>query len=98
MFGLIVSIVLLAASVILMVGMIIINRIDPSYGSCLAVPVFNGLAFILALLGTVVSVVAYQNNKGMKLAKCTMVVGFACTFILLLLFPLSNRGLLSVCY
>lgn len=97
MIGVVVAIVLLAVSVVLMIGILIYNQIDPSYGSSLAVPVYNALAFILALLGLVVSIVAYQKNKGMKLAKRTMVFGFACTLVLLLLFPLSNMGLLSVC-
>ena len=96
MIGVIVAIVLLTGSICLMIGAIIINQINPNYNTALAIPVYNALGFILALLGLVISVVAYQKNKSMKLAKRTMVLGLGCAFVLLLLFPLSNSGSLSV--
>ena len=79
-----------------MIGAIILNQIDPNYNSALAVPVFNGLGIILALLGLGIAAFANQKNKDMKLAKRTLVLGIVCVVILALLFPFSNSGSLSI--
>ena len=95
MFVVITALIVLIASIGIMLGSIIMNQIYPSHSSALAVAVYNGLGFILAVLGLGISVVGYQKNKDMKLAKRTMMLGLGCAFILLLLFPLSELGYLS---
>ena len=95
MFVVITALVFLIGSIGIMLGSILMNQIYPSHSSALAVAVYNGLGFILAVLGLGISVVGYQMNKEMKLAKRTMIFGLGCAFILLMLFPLSELGYLS---
>ena len=95
MFVVITALIFLIGSMGLMVGSIIMNQIYPSMSSALAVTVYNGLGFILAVMGLGIAVVGYQKNKDMKFAKRTMIFGLGCAFILLLLFPLSELGYLS---
>ena len=96
MIGVIVAIVFLTGASCVMIGAITLNQINPSYNSALAVPIYNVIGIILALIGLVVAVVTYQKNRDMKLAKFTMMVGIVCVIVLVLLFPLSNTGSLSV--
>lgn len=96
MIGTVVALIFLVGSICLMIGVIVVNQINPNYGSALAVPVYNALGIILALVGSGISVVAHQKNKGLKLAKRTMVLGIVCVVVLVLLFPLSNTGSLSI--
>jgi hypothetical protein len=95
MIAVVMAIVLLTGSLCLMIGAIVENQIHPRYGSALTIPIVNFISMIPALLGLGVSVVAYQKNKGMKLAKRTMVLGIVCVVILVLLLPLSDMGYLS---
>ena len=95
MFVVITAMIFLIVSIGIMLGSIIMNQIYPSQSSALAVAVYNSLGFILAVLGLGISVVGYQKNKEMKLAKRTMMFGLGCAFVLLLLFPLSELGYLS---
>ncbi len=96
MFKVIVALVLILGSICLMTGVIIINQIYPDYNSALAVPVFNALGIFLALLGLGISFIDYRKNNNIKLAKRTMVLGIVCVVILVLLFPFSNSGSLSL--
>ncbi len=80
----------------LMSGGVILNRMDPNYSSALAVPIFNGLSIILAGIGVVISVMTHQKHPEMVLAKRTKVLGIICFITLVVLFPFSNMGSLSV--
>ena len=96
MIGVIIALMFIVGSIGLMMSAIILNQMYPDYGSALAVPIFNAMGILLALLGLGISVVACQKNKDMKLAKRTKILGIICVVILVLLFPFSNSGSLSV--
>ncbi len=82
-----IALALLFAALSLLVGSIIINQINPSYISGLAVPVYHALSVLISLLGLAISVFAYQKNTNMTLAKRTMKLGVAYVVVLVLLFP-----------
>ena len=96
MIGAVVAMVFLIGSVGIMISGILLNQINPNYNSALAVPLFNALGIILALMGLALSLVAYKKNKNLKLAKRIMVLSFACLILLIVLFPFANFGMLSV--
>ena len=96
MFGVVLALIFLIGSISLMIGIIINNQINGTYGSALAVPVYNILCLILALVGLGIAVVADQKNKEMRLAKRTLLFGLICVVMLALLLPFSNSGSLSV--
>lgn len=96
MIKIIFALVLILGAICLMIGAIIINQIDPDYNSALTVPVFNVLGIFLALLGLGISYFDYRKNNNSKLAKRTMVLAIVCMVILVLLFPFSNSGSLSL--
>lgn len=96
MIGFIVALVFLVGSLCVMIGIIIANQLDPNYGSALAIPIFNALSIILAMIGLGISLVAHHKNKGMTLAKRTMIFGVVCVVLLVVLFPYSNSGSLSL--
>ncbi len=96
MIGIIIALVFSVGSIGLMLGIIITNQLNPSYNSALAVPIYNALGIILALLGLIVSIITYQRNSDLLLAKRTMRFGIISVVILVLLFPLSNTGALSI--
>ena len=96
MIGVSIAIICLLSSIAIMVGAIVLNRIDPNYGSALAVPIFNMLSMFVALIGLVISSTVRRQNQEMALAKYTMICGIALLVILALLFPFSNSGALSV--
>lgn len=96
MIGVIVALVFLVGSLGIMAGAIIINQIHGTYGSALAVPIYNALGIILALVGLGVAAIAHHKHKEMILAKRTLVLGLFCVIILAVLFPFSETGALSV--
>ena len=69
MVGVIVAIILFVGSLGLMTAAIFDNQTNPTYANSLGVAYAGIISVCIALLGLVVSVVAYQKNKGMKLAK-----------------------------
>ncbi len=95
MIGVIIALVFCIGSIGLVTGIIISNQLNPNYNSALAVPIFNALGIILALIGLTIALVTYQKHKNIPLAKRVMIVGVLCVVILVLLFPLSNMGYLS---
>ena len=78
-----------------MVGILIDNQMNPDYSSALAVPIMNGLSIILAGIGVVISVMTHQKHPEMVWAKRTKVLGIIFVIVLVILFPLSNLGMLS---
>ena len=88
MIGVIVAIILLVGSLCLMIAAIIDNQINPTYANALGISYAGMFSVSIALLGLVISVVAYGNNKEMKLAKRTMVFGIVSVVTLVLLFSL----------
>ncbi len=96
MIGVVIALIFLVGSIGIMIGIIIINQINGTYSSALAVPIYNLLCLILALVGLGISGIARQKNKEMKLARRTFVFGLICVVILAVLFPISNTGSLSV--
>ena len=88
MIGAIVAITLFVGSLGLMIAAIFDNQTNPTYANSLGVAYAGIISVCIALLSLVVSVVAYQKNKDMKLAKRTMVFGFVCVVTLVLLFSL----------
>ena len=96
MIGVVIALIFLVGSIGIMIGIIIINQINGSYGSALAVAVYNLLCLILAVVGLGIAAVAHQKNKEMKLAKRTLAFGLICVVILAVLIPFSNSGSLSV--
>ncbi len=96
MIGVVIALVFLVGSIGIMIGIIIMNQIHGTYGSALAVPIYNVLCLILAVVGLGISAFAQQKNKEMKLAKRTFVLGLICVVILVVLIPFSNTGSLSV--
>ena len=88
MIGVIVAIILLVGSLGLMIVAIIDNQINPTYANALGISYAGMISVSIALLGLVISVVAYGNNKELKLAKRTIVFGIASIVTLVLLFSL----------
>ncbi len=95
MASVIIAIVLLAASILLMIGAVIHNQLYPSYSTALTIPLVNIISIVMAALSIAASAVAYNTHRELKMAKPAMLWGIACIVILLFLFPLSEMGYLS---
>ncbi len=96
MIGVVAAFIFILGAIGLMIGGVIMNRMDPNYSSALAVPIFNALSILLTGIGLVISVMTHQRNPEMALAKRTKVFGLVCLIILLALLPFSNTGSLSM--
>ena len=88
MIGVIVAIILSVGSLGLMIAAIIDNQMNPTYANALGISYAGMISVSIALVGLVISVVAYGNNKEMKLAKRTMMFGIVSVVTLVLLFSL----------
>ena len=95
MIGTVAGLTLQLGAIALMAAGIISNRLDPSYESALAVPVFNALAIVLALLGLASAALARRRNRDLALANYAVLCGSACAIALILLFPFANAGSFS---
>ena len=96
MISIVLALVFLVGSIGIMIGALLINQINGTYGSALAVPVCNALGLILALVGLGIATIAHHKNKEMRLAKRTLTFSLFCVVVLALLLPFSNSGSLSV--
>ena len=96
MVGRLMVMILLFVAVASMTAGILLNRLSPSYDTALAVPLFNAIAIVLAVLGLVVACVVYRRNREYKQARGLLWCAAACVLGLILLFPLSNAGYFSV--
>ena len=96
MTGIIVALIFIVGAICLMAGGMVSNRMSPDYSSALAVPLLNALSIALTLIGVAISFIVYNKNKDMTLAKQTLIWGIVCLILLVVLFPLSNSGSLSI--
>ena len=96
MLGIIVALIFIVGAMGLMIGAVVSNHMNPDYNSALAVPFLNAFSIALALIGVGLSTMAYKKNKDMTLAKQTLIGGIVCFILLVILFPLSNSGSLSI--
>ena len=96
MIPLVLSFLLYSAALGLMLGGILMNHLNPDYGSALTVPIFNAIAIVLALLGLALGAVAYRKDRERIATRRGLRFGFACAVLLVVLFPFANSGALSV--
>ena len=95
MIGIVIAALLSLGSIVLMLGAIAHNQLDPTYATALTIPLANVLALTAALLGFVLALILYRKDRDSRLAKRTMIIAVVCALILAVLLPLSNMGYLS---
>lgn len=96
MIGIVIAMLLSLGSILLMLGAVVHNRIDPTYATALTLPLANVLALTAAVLGLVIAVVVYRRDRESVLAKRSMIFALVCAVALAILLPLSNMGYLSL--